>query len=113
MLRGHRLSPHFCATMNAGFPRCRTLADTNSRILIVEDEGDIAALIVHYLEKAGYAAEIAADGPRALASARERPPDLVILDLMLPGLNGLEVCKALRQNNRTAALPIIMLTARG
>jgi len=53
------------------------------------------------------------DGGRALAAARETPPDLVILDLMLPGLNGLEVCRALRADNRTAALPIVMLTARG
>ena len=113
LLLRHRLSAHFCATMNAVFPRCPTLADTHSRILIVEDDGDIAALIAHYLDKAGYASEIAADGSRGLASAREAPPDLVILDLMLPGLNGLEVCKALRQHNRTAALPIIMLTARG
>ena len=54
-----------------------------------------------------------ADGGRALAAARETPPDLVILDLMLPGLNGLEVCRALRADNRTASLPIVMLTARG
>jgi two-component system alkaline phosphatase synthesis response regulator PhoP len=82
-------------------------------ILIVEDDADIAALIAHYLEKSGYLTEILADGGRALARAREAPPDLVILDLMLPGLNGLEVCRALRGDNRTAALPIIMLTARG
>jgi DNA-binding response OmpR family regulator len=84
-----------------------------SRILIVEDDNDIAALIEHYLEKAGHLSEIVADGGKALLSARETPPDLVILDLMLPALNGLEVCKALRLDNRTAALPIIMLTARG
>jgi two-component system, OmpR family, alkaline phosphatase synthesis response regulator PhoP len=83
------------------------------RILIAEDDADIAALIAHYLEKAGYASESVSDGGRALATARETPPDLIILDLMLPGLNGLEVCKALRLDNRTAALPIIMLTARG
>lgn len=83
------------------------------RILIVEDDTDIAALIAHYLEKAGYASEMVSDGGRALTTARETPPDLIILDLMLPGLNGLEVCKALRLDNRTAALPIIMLTARG
>ena len=83
------------------------------RILIIEDDADIAALIAHYLEKAGYASESVSDGGRALATARETPPDLIILDLMLPGLNGLEVCKALRLDNRTAALPIIMLTARG
>src|SRR6187399_2455075 len=83
------------------------------KILIVEDDHDIAALIAHYLEKAGYTRDIVGDGGRALAAARETPPDLVILDLMLPGLNGLEVCRALRYDARTAALPIIMLTARG
>ncbi len=82
-------------------------------ILIVEDDTDIAALIAHYLQKAGYTSEIVSDGARALATAEASPPDLVILDLMLPGLNGLEVCKALRAGTRTAALPIIMLTARG
>ena len=84
-----------------------------SRILIVEDDNDIAALIAHYLEKAGHASEIASDGGRALSVARETPPDLVILDLMLPGLNGLEICRALRFDSRTAELPILMVTARG
>ena len=84
-----------------------------SRILIVEDDNDIAALMAHYLEKAGYGAEVVSDGGQALATARETPPDLVILDLMLPGLNGLEVCRALRLDTRTAALPILMVTARG
>jgi len=84
-----------------------------ARVLIVEDDGDIAALIAHYVEKAGYAAERVSDGVQALTRARETAPDLVILDLMLPGLNGLEVCKALRADNRTAALPVLMLTARG
>ena len=82
-------------------------------ILIVEDDADIAVLIAHYLQKCSYSTEIVPDGGRALARAREAPPDLVILDLMLPGLNGLEVCRALRGDNRTTALPIIMLTARG
>ena len=84
-----------------------------SRILIVEDDHDIAALIAHYLEKSGYGSETVPDGGRALTAARETPPDLIILDLMLPGLNGLEVCKALRYDSRTAAVPIIMVTARG
>jgi two-component system alkaline phosphatase synthesis response regulator PhoP len=83
------------------------------RILIVEDDHDIAALIAHYLEKAGYGSEIVADGAQALAAAKSTVPDLVILDLMLPGIDGLEVCRALRLDPRTAALPIIMLTARG
>ena len=84
-----------------------------SRILIVEDDADIAALVAHYLEKAGYGTEVVADGGRALAAAKETPPDLVILDLMLPGLSGLDVCRALRLDSRTAALPILMVTARG
>jgi DNA-binding response OmpR family regulator len=83
------------------------------RILIVEDDRDIAALIAHYLEKAGYSSDIVSDGGQALAAAKSTPPDLVILDLMLPGIDGIEVCKALRLDPRTAALPIIMLTARG
>ena len=83
------------------------------RILIVEDDNDIAALIAYYLEKAGYSTDVVPDGGRALSAARETPPDLIILDLMLPGLNGLQVCGALRADRRTAAVPIIMLTARG
>ena len=84
-----------------------------SRILIVEDDNDIAALIAHYLDKSGYSSEIVSDGGRALTVSRETPPHLIILDLMLPSLNGLDVCKALRADNRTVAVPIIMLTARG
>ena len=84
-----------------------------SRVLIVEDDADIAALILHYLGKAGYEAEIVPDGAGALTHARESPPELVILDLMLPGLNGLDVCKTLRADNRTSAIPIIMVSARG
>jgi DNA-binding response OmpR family regulator len=83
------------------------------RVLVVEDDADIAALIAHYLEKAGYSVETISEGGRALAHARESQPDLVVLDLMLPGMSGLEICKALRGDNKTAALPIIMLTARG
>jgi DNA-binding response OmpR family regulator len=84
-----------------------------ARVLIVEDDGDISALIAHYVEKAGYAAETVSDGGHALTRAREIEPDLVILDRMLPGLDGLEICKALRADHRTTALPILMLTARG
>jgi DNA-binding response OmpR family regulator len=83
------------------------------KVLIVEDDPDIAALIAHYREKTGYAAEAIPDGGRALARARQTPPDLIILDLMLPGLNGLEICRALRADDKTAGLPIVMLTARG
>ena len=83
------------------------------RVLIVEDDGDIASLISHYVGKAGYQAETVPDGGRALTLARANPPDLVILDIMLPGLTGLEICKALRADHHTASVPVIMVTARG
>ena len=83
-----------------------------SRILVVEDDADIASLIVHYLAPAGHEAEVVANGSDALPAARRRPPDLIILDRMLPGLDGLEVCRALRADADLAAVPILMLTAR-
>lgn len=79
------------------------------RILIVEDELEIAAYLRRGFALEGYMVELAADGPTALAAARERLPSLVILDLMLPGLDGLEVARRLRA---AADLPIIILTAR-
>ncbi len=83
------------------------------RILIVEDELDIAGLIKHTLERHAEAeAEIAGSGDLALKAIGDRPPDLVILDLNLPVLNGLEVCRLLRSRNDSKHLPIIMLTAR-
>ncbi len=83
-----------------------------SRILVVEDDADIASLIVHYLAPAGHESEVVANGSDALAAARRRPPDLVILDRMLPGLDGLEICRALRADAGLGAVPILMLTAR-
>jgi DNA-binding response OmpR family regulator len=83
-----------------------------SRILVVEDDADIAGLMVHYLAPAGYDTEVVADGGDALPAARRRPPDLVILDRMLPGLDGLEICRALRADADLGAVPILMLTAR-
>lgn len=83
-----------------------------SHILIVEDDRDIAALVQRYLTRAGHTTDALGDGNEALASVRTRVPDLVLLDLMLPGLDGLEVCRALRRGPETRALPIIVLTAR-
>jgi DNA-binding response OmpR family regulator len=83
-----------------------------TRILIVEDDPDIAELVGRYLDKAGFTAERAASGRDALAMIAAKPPDLVVLDLMLPQVDGLEVCRVLRSDAKTAAIPIIMLTAR-
>jgi two-component system, OmpR family, alkaline phosphatase synthesis response regulator PhoP len=83
-----------------------------ARILVVEDDRDIAELVGRYLEKAGYTVEILASGRDALAALADRPPDLIVLDVMLPGMNGNEICRAARSNDATADTPIIMLTAR-
>jgi two-component system, OmpR family, alkaline phosphatase synthesis response regulator PhoP len=83
-----------------------------SRILVVEDDADIAELIGHYLQRAGHAVERLESGRDVLPHLRRDVPDLIILDLMLPGLDGLMVCQAVRSEPRTAAVPIIMLTAR-
>jgi DNA-binding response OmpR family regulator len=82
------------------------------RILVAEDDRDIADLVAHYLTKAGWEPHVEGSGDGALTYVRQNPVDLLILDLMLPGLSGLEVCRALRSDRATAALPIIMLTAR-
>jgi two-component system, OmpR family, alkaline phosphatase synthesis response regulator PhoP len=83
-----------------------------TRISVVEDDRDIAELIVHYIRKAGWQPSVSTSGPDGLAAARQHPPDCMVLDLMLPGMDGLEVCRALRSDASTAAIPIIMLTAR-
>jgi two-component system phosphate regulon response regulator PhoB len=82
-------------------------------VLLVEDERDIADLVRYHVEKAGMRFLHAADGGAALQLARTEQPDVVLLDLMLPGLDGLEVCRHLRREADTRRLPIIMLTARG
>ncbi len=82
-------------------------------MLVVEDDRDIAELVAHHLHKAGYASEILRSGAEVLSAVRERPPALVVLDLMLPGRDGLDVCRSMRADPRTSAVPIIMLTARG
>ena len=83
-----------------------------TRILIVEDDPDIAELVARYLDKAGFTTERAASGREALQMIAARPPELLVLDLMLPQVDGLEVCRLVRANEATAAIPIIMLTAR-
>jgi two-component system, OmpR family, alkaline phosphatase synthesis response regulator PhoP len=82
------------------------------KILVAEDDRDIAGLIAHYFHKAGWQTHVTAAGDEALAHVRQQPVDLVVLDVMLPGLSGLEVCRALRAEKATADIPIIMVTAR-
>jgi two-component system response regulator BaeR len=86
----------------------------SARIAIVEDEPELAALVADYARAAGYAAEVYFDGAAALAALRRAPPALVVLDLMLPGLDGLALCRALRADSDpvVADLPVVMVTAR-
>ncbi|MFE7569451.1 response regulator transcription factor [Streptomyces sp. NPDC057539] len=79
-------------------------------MLVVDDDPTVAEVVTGYLERAGFSVDRAADGPQALRLAAARPPALVVLDLMLPGMDGLEVCRRLRA---AAPVPVIMLTARG
>jgi two-component system phosphate regulon response regulator PhoB len=83
------------------------------KILIVDDEEDVLELIRYNLDKNGYRIETATTGEEALTKARAKLPDLIILDLMLPGIDGLEVCKKLKSEPKTQNIPIIMLTAKG
>jgi two-component system alkaline phosphatase synthesis response regulator PhoP len=83
------------------------------RILVVDDEPDILELVQYNLQQDNYDVVGVMSGEEALARVQTAPPDLVVLDLMLPGMDGLEVCKQLKQEPRTAAIPLIMLTARG
>jgi len=82
------------------------------KVLVVEDERDIAELIVYNLEREGFQVESAMSGEEGLSKAKRERPDLVVLDIMLPEMNGLDVCRALRLDRATRGIPIIMLTAR-
>lgn len=81
-------------------------------ILVVEDDPDIAQLVCFNLELQGLAARSVADGEQALAVVQQDRPALIVLDLMLPGMSGFEICKRLRSDAATASLPIVILTAR-
>lgn len=82
------------------------------RILVIEDDPDIALSLRHNLAKEGFAVDVAGDGEAGRRAAVERPPDLVLLDLSLPGMDGFEVCRRLRTTAATESVPILMLTAR-
>lgn len=88
------------------------MARRKERILIVEDEEDILEVLRHNLAREGYEVLTATDGPEGLALAREKAPDLVLLDLMLPSLDGFELCRRLKQDPLTSGIRIVMATAR-
>lgn len=82
-------------------------------VLIVEDDPEIRDLLAHYLRKEGFSPLLAADGESGLHAARSGKPDLVLLDILLPGMDGLEVLRKIRSDEATARVPVIMLTAKG
>jgi DNA-binding response OmpR family regulator len=85
----------------------------HQRALVVEDDPDIGQLLAHFLQKAGFEPVLITAGRDVLARAKQDPYDVILLDLMLPGMDGLQVCRALRADPGTAQVPIIMLTAKG
>src|SRR6266496_96898 len=85
---------------------------SGKKILVIEDETDVADLLTLNLRKAGYRVSMAADGASGLQKARDDRPDFIILDLMLPKMSGLEVCRILKSDTATGQLPILMLTAK-
>jgi DNA-binding response OmpR family regulator len=86
--------------------------DRRPLVLVADDDPDIRSLVTVRLEKSGYEVVAAGDGEQALAAALERPPDLALLDVMMPKLDGYEVTERLRQEEATRHLPVILLTAR-
>jgi two-component system alkaline phosphatase synthesis response regulator PhoP len=85
---------------------------TKVRVLVVEDDEDVRGLLVRTLEREGYAVSSAQSGEEALRIALKAPPNLIILDIMLPGIDGIEVCRQLRADTKTRGVPIVMLTAK-
>jgi len=85
----------------------------NEKILVVDDEKDILDLVNYNLQKEGYRVTLVSSGEQAVEEVRKNPQDLILLDLMLPGIDGLEVCRKLKYDEKTKDIPIIMLTAKG
>ncbi|MEU9520008.1 response regulator transcription factor [Streptomyces sp. NPDC048224] len=104
----HPPAPAPAPTPPAGPPA--PLSGGPARVLVVDDDPTVAEVVAGYLDRAGYRVDRAGDGPAALARAAAHRPDLVVLDLMLPGMDGLEVCRRLRGQG---PVPVVMLTARG
>lgn len=81
-------------------------------VLVVEDDKNISDLVALHLQREGFEVTVAAEGDTALKTAVANPPGLIVLDLMLPGMDGLEICRRLKQNSKTREIPIVMLTAK-
>ena len=90
----------------------KTRVGTRERILVVDDEEDLLELVSYNLSKEGYRVRCVATGEEALAEARKSLPELIVLDLLLPTVDGLEVCRLLKGDSKTQHIPIIMLTAK-
>jgi putative two-component system response regulator len=86
---------------------------STARVLVVDDDRTVADVLGRLLTREGYAVDVAADGPAALAAIAQKPPDLVVLDVMLPGLNGIEICRRLKQDPISRLTPIVMVTGVG
>jgi phosphate regulon transcriptional regulator PhoB len=93
--------------------KAETILTSQGNILVVDDEPDIVELVAYNLKKEGFTVSSAADGQEALAKIRREKFDFIILDLMLPGMPGMEICRVLRNDPRTKNVPVIMLTAKG
>src|SRR3984893_10985586 len=109
------LVTHRRLTRRARPPQLQDVTETSAvaeRVLVVDDEPDIVALVAYHLAKSGYTVSTATSGPEGLAVARRDKPSIVVLDLMLPGLSGLEVMEELRADNATSSIAVLMLTAR-
>lgn len=94
-------------------PENKKMVMDTKTILIIEDDADIAKLVEWHLQSEGHRTLISEDGVKGLETAISKRPDLIVLDLMLPGMDGLSVCKTLKRNETTEGIPVIMLTARG
>ncbi len=86
---------------------------TKKRILIVDDDSDIVETAAFFLSSSGYQVFVAKNGKEALEQVKEKNPDLVLLDVMMPEMNGLEACRKLKNNPKTNSIPVVMLTAQG
>src|ERR1700730_14339160 len=113
MLRGHNRRLASGGAFSYGVGESTKTREAMKRILVIEDDKDIVELVRYNLEKDGYQVVASGDGATGLAQIRKAPPDLVILDLMLPKLAGLDICKEVRRDVSLNRLPILILTAKG